>query len=44
MANILIIDDRPHLREFLAEELIDEGFRISGVSDSEPAIRDLPPK
>ena len=34
MANILIVDDQPHLRELFAEELMDEGYRIESVSDA----------
>ena len=34
MANILIIDDQPHLRELFSEELIDEGYEVTSVSDA----------
>ena len=34
MANILIIDDQPHLRKLFSEELMDEGYEVTSVSDS----------
>ena len=34
MANILIIDDQPHLRELFSEELMDEGYEVTSVSDA----------
>lgn len=35
MANILIVDDQPHLQELFSEELVDEGHRAVSVSDAE---------
>ena len=37
MASILIVDDQTQLRELLAEELMDEGYTVVGVSDAEAA-------
>ncbi|HID31354.1 MAG TPA: response regulator, partial [Desulfobacterales bacterium] len=34
MANILIIDDQPCVRELLSEELIHEGHYVHGVGDA----------
>jgi two-component system response regulator (stage 0 sporulation protein F) len=34
MANILIVDDQPCVRELLSEELIDEGYHVHGVGDA----------
>jgi two-component system response regulator (stage 0 sporulation protein F) len=34
MANILIVDDHPCVRELLSEELIDEGHHVHGVGDA----------
>jgi len=34
MTNILIIDDQPHLQELFSEELMDEGYEVTSVSDS----------
>lgn len=35
MANILIVDDQPHLRELFSLELTDEGHRVYSVGDAE---------
>lgn len=35
MANILIIDDQVHVREFLSEELVHEGYQVASVGDAE---------
>ena len=37
MASILIVDDQASLRELLAQELTDEGYRVDGVADTEAA-------
>ena len=34
MANILVVDDQPCVRELLSEELAQEGHRVSSVSDA----------
>ncbi|UCF85256.1 MAG: response regulator [Desulfobacteraceae bacterium] len=34
MANILVVDDQPCVRELLSEELAQEGHRVSSVSDT----------
>ena len=34
MKNILIIDDQPHLGKLFSEELMDEGYDVTSVSDS----------
>lgn len=34
MANILIVDDQSHLREFFAQELIEEGHKVLDVVDA----------
>jgi DNA-binding response OmpR family regulator len=36
-ANILIVDDQPHVRQFLSEELIYEGYRVATAGDAESA-------
>jgi DNA-binding response OmpR family regulator len=41
MAHILIVDDQPHVRELLSEELADEGFRVSSVGDAESVMAHL---
>ncbi len=41
MTNILIIDDQPHLRELFSEELMDEGYEVTSVSDSKSVRRCL---
>ena len=35
MANILIVDDQPHLQELFLQELTDEGYSVASVSDAE---------
>ncbi|UCD87743.1 MAG: response regulator [Desulfobacterales bacterium] len=35
MANILIIDDQPCVRQLISEELILEGYQVHGVGDVE---------
>lgn len=35
MANILIVDDQPCVRELLSEELILEGYRVHAAGDAE---------
>ena len=35
MANILIVDDQPYVRELLSEELAHEGYRIESVGDAQ---------
>ena len=37
MASIFIVDDQASLRELLAQELTDEGYRVDGVADTEAA-------
>ena len=37
MANILIVDDQPCVREFLSEELISEGYRVAAAGDVKSA-------
>lgn len=37
MANILIVDDQPCVRELLSEELISEGYRVAAVGDVKSA-------
>ena len=34
MANILVVDDQPCVRELISEELAQEGHRVSSVSDA----------
>ena len=34
MQSILIVDDQPHLQEFLLEELMDEGHSVEAVTDA----------
>ena len=34
MANILVVDDQSCVRELLSEELVQEGHRVSSVSDT----------
>ena len=41
MLNILIVDDQPHLRQLLWEELMDEGYSVEGVANAESAKRYL---
>ena len=41
MANILIVDDQPCVRELLSEELICEGYRVASADDVESARRHL---
>jgi two-component system, response regulator, stage 0 sporulation protein F len=46
MANILIIDDQPCVRQIISEELAGEGYLVTGVGDAESArahLKDLPP-
>lgn len=46
MANILVVDDQPHLQALFAEELRDEGHQVIGAVDSEKAemyFEDLKP-
>jgi CheY-like chemotaxis protein len=38
MANILIVDDQPHLQELFSQELTDEGHSITGLSDAESVL------
>lgn len=38
MANILIIDDDPHIRDMLTELLEDEGYTVTSVSNGQEAI------
>jgi DNA-binding response OmpR family regulator len=35
MFDILIVDDQPCVRALLAEELVDEGYRVEGLGDAE---------
>jgi len=35
MANILIVDDQPCVRQLLSEELVDEGYGVTSVGDAE---------
>jgi two-component system nitrogen regulation response regulator NtrX len=41
MANILIVDDQPCVRELLSEELISEGYRVAVAGDVQSARRQL---
>lgn len=41
MANLLIIDDQPHLGELLSEDLCMEGHRITYVQEAGHAIEEL---
>ena len=34
MANILVVDDQPCVRELLSDELAQEGHRVSSISDT----------
>jgi len=34
MAHILIVDDRPYVREFFSEELAHEGYQVESVGDA----------
>jgi DNA-binding NtrC family response regulator len=35
MANILIIDDQPHMKDLFSGELLDEGHQVVCVGDAE---------
>lgn len=35
MSNILIVDDQPHLRELLSQELIDEGHKVFDTGNAD---------
>ena len=35
MTSILIVDDQPHVREFLSEALAQEGYRTTSIGDAE---------
>ena len=37
MANILIVDDQPHLQQLFSQELMDEGYTVVSVDDAEKA-------
>lgn len=41
MANILIVDDQPHLQQLFSEELVDEGHRAVSAPDAESVKRYL---
>jgi DNA-binding response OmpR family regulator len=41
MANILIVDDQPCVRQLLSEELICDGYRVAGADDAESVWRHL---
>ena len=41
MANILIVDDQPYVRELLSEKLAYEGYGVTGVSDVESILEHL---
>ena len=46
MANILIVDDQPCVRQVLSEELAGEGYWVTGVGDAGSArahLKALPP-
>ncbi len=46
MANILIVDDQPCVRQVISEELAGEGYWVAGVGDAASArahLKDLPP-
>ena len=46
MANILIVDDQPYVRELLSEVLAREGYRVASVGDIQSIwgrLRDSPP-
>jgi DNA-binding NtrC family response regulator len=38
MANILIVDDQPHLQELFSQEFADEGHTIAGLSDAQSVM------
>jgi len=35
MASILIVDEQPHVREFLSDQLRSEGYRVAAADDGE---------
>ena len=35
VANILIVDDQPHLQELFSQELADEGYKVTSLSDAQ---------
>ena len=41
MASILIVDDEPGIREFLADALASDGHEATGVADGAEALRQL---
>jgi CheY-like chemotaxis protein len=41
MANILIVDDQPCVRELLSEELISDGYRVAAAGDVKSAMGQL---
>ena len=41
MAEILIIDDQPHLQELLSVELMDEGLKVVSVTDAQSVSKYL---
>ncbi len=46
MANILIVDDQPYVRELLSEILTHEGYQVASVGDVQSMwrnLRDSPP-
>ncbi len=46
MANILIVDDQPYVRELLSEILTHEGYQVASVGDIQSMwrhLRDSPP-
>lgn len=36
MANILIVDDRDHVRQVLLEEFLDDGYGVASIDGSKP--------
>ena len=41
MANILIVDDQPHLQELFSQELVDEGHKVTSLTDAQSVSRCL---
>ena len=41
VANILIVDDQPHLQELFSQELVDEGHKVTSLADAQSVSRYL---